>query len=99
MKRDSCLITSGSFLQDEENDYIKKMSTSFNLVKSDNISVNISHGMTLDMENKLKSIYRYLYRPISTILASIINYKDSKYIKEIEDKKVVHKVFQWAPMY
>jgi len=98
MKSDCCLITSGSLLQDEENEYIKNMSASFKLLKSDNISVNISHGLTLDMENKLKSIYRYLYRPISTILTSLIRYKDSKYIKEIEDKKVVHKVFEWAPL-
>jgi len=45
LRKNSCLITSGNFDSYDIEDYEKKMEKYFKLIKKEDISVNISHGM------------------------------------------------------
>jgi len=93
--KNTSFITSGNIPVNKVGEYERWIGKYFKLKSKEDISLNISHGMSLDTENKIKVIYKNLYAPISTIMGKIIAYNDSKYVNEIRDKKTVHCVFEW----
>lgn len=96
MNSKCCLITSGTMNKKRQEAYEAKMENFFKMEKREDISIEISHGIRVDLENKLNTIYQNLYKPISTILGIIISWNDEKFLNMFKKEKKFHVVYKWV---
>lgn len=96
MTAKGCLITSGTMNSKRQEAYEAKMENFFTMEKREDISIEISHGIRVDLENKLNTIYQNLYKPVSTILGMIISWNDEKFLNMFKKEKKLHLLYKWV---